>query len=675
MKKSEWETRKMPLSLRPKSHRKTDLFALLLLVGTSVCAQAGTPDWLRSAAKATVPSYPEKTPAVVLLDETVTTVSPSGEITSFERMAVKVLRASGRGYAVPRVFYDSDTKVSDFKAWTIAADGKEYEMKEKDAIEQRAANGEVYEDVRTKSFNPPALDTGTVVGWEYQQRRRPYILQQQEYFQGTLPVIDARYTLQLPPGWEYSTAWANTAKKEPAVAGGSYTWELTNLPGIDDEDDMPNWRTIAPRMAVNLIPASGSTLQVHTKWEDIGKWYAQLTSDRRQVTPAIQAKANELTAGKTSELDKIRAIAAYMQRDIRYVAIEIGIGGYQPHYASDIFNNHYGDCKDKATLMGALLKAAGIDSYYVSAQTTRGVVNENFPSASSFNHMIIAIPLAPGTPLEGLQSVVDHPTLGKLLIFDPTDQWTQVGYIPWFEQGNFGLLSTPDGGRLLRLPLEKPESNSLKRTASLKLDWYGNLSGNVEEIFSGPEAFYRREQLLAMDPDGRRKWLETYLTHFLAGFKVTSYEIENLNDYDHDLIVEYAFESTNYAKNMGSMAVIRPRVFGTKADDIVDLKDRHYGMELQSPTAQTDDFQITLPDGYTADELPPAVKASSPFGNYTSETKVEGKVLHYRREYELTGVEVPLDHLKDFNAFNGRILMDERSSALFQKGPPPTGNQ
>src|SRR5204863_3613605 len=125
-------------------------------------------------------------------------------------------------------------------------------------------------------------------------------------------------------------------------------------------------------------------------WANIGKWYSGLTSDRRNPTPEITSTAQQLSSGKAGFWEKVSAAAAFMQGKIRYVAIEIGIGGFQPHAAGDIFQRKYGDCKDKVTLMSTLLKQMGIDSHYLMVHTGRGVVAENVPS-THFNHVILAI--------------------------------------------------------------------------------------------------------------------------------------------------------------------------------------------------------------------------------------------------------------------------------------------
>src|SRR5206468_12881899 len=109
-------------------------------------------------------------------------------------------------------------------------------------------------------------------------------------------------------------------------------------------------------------------------------WYARLCAARRAPTPALQAKVRELTASASSTIDKMRALALFAQRDVRYVAIEIGIGGYQPHAAGEVFANRYGDCKDKVTALSAMLREIGVESYYVIVSTYRGVVDRQFAS-------------------------------------------------------------------------------------------------------------------------------------------------------------------------------------------------------------------------------------------------------------------------------------------------------
>src|SRR5581483_11582883 len=128
-------------------------------------------------------------------------------------------------------------------------------------------------------------------------------------------------------------------------------------------------------------------------WEDLGRWYAGLEKDRRQPTDEIRKKAAELTAGKTTDLDKISALYDFVATNFRYISLSFGVGRYQPHSASDVLHNQYGDCKDKHTLLAALLEASGYHASSVLINSNRKL-DVFVPSPSQFDHVISLVPLA-----------------------------------------------------------------------------------------------------------------------------------------------------------------------------------------------------------------------------------------------------------------------------------------
>src|SRR5205823_9470712 len=166
---------------------------------------------------------------------------------------------------------------------------------------------------------------------------------------------------------------------------------------------------------------------------------------------------------------KIKSVAKFVQEDIRYVAIELGIGGWQPHPASDVFTHRYGDCKDKATLMSSMLSAIGVESYYVVINTERGSITGDTPAHNGFDHAILAIKLPEGVNDSSLLATYQHPKLGKLLLFDPTNELTPFGQIGGYLQDNYGLLVAPDGGELVELPKQSSSMISIQRIAKLKM--------------------------------------------------------------------------------------------------------------------------------------------------------------------------------------------------------------
>ena len=136
-------------------------------------------------------------------------------------------------------------------------------------------------------------------------------------------------------------------------------------------------------MIVTFFPPGGKAANGFAAWNDMGRWYFNLVGERVDASPEIKEEVAKLTASANTPLQKMQAIAQFVQRDIRYVAIELGIGGLQPHPAPEVFSHRFGDCKDKATLMRSMLQEIGVPSYHVVINSQRGAVTRNMPGASS----------------------------------------------------------------------------------------------------------------------------------------------------------------------------------------------------------------------------------------------------------------------------------------------------
>ena len=208
-----------------------------------------------------LPEHDDKTDAVLLYSEHVLTVQANGKIKGTERAVYKILRVGGKKFGVVLVPFDADTRVSALHGWCIPAQGKDYEVKDKDGAEVSlgVANGELLTNLRTKVLQIPAADVGNIVGYEAEQELRPYVLQDEWLFQQQVPTVESRYTLQLPPGWEYKAAWFNHAEIVPTSIGSNqWQWVVKNVPAIKAERDMPPWRGVAEQMVLSIIPPGGA---------------------------------------------------------------------------------------------------------------------------------------------------------------------------------------------------------------------------------------------------------------------------------------------------------------------------------------------------------------------------------------------------------------------------------
>lgn len=641
------------------------LFALVAPV--LPLASAAPPEWLQMAAREHLSKYADETPAVVLRNEHITTVKNNGEVTTLYRRAYRILRPEGRRYGVVRVYFDSETRVASLKGWSMPAAGASYETGEKEAVDTVLFTDNLYEDTRQKVLRIPAAEPGAVVGYEYEQRRRPSILQDHWFFQEEIPVRLARFEVRLPSGWEYREYWANHATVQPQVAGsGQSIFTITDIPPIKVEPAMPAWQATAGQLVIQYI--GPNTTGSFKSWNDVGQWYSQLVTGRRDASPDLRQKAAELTAGLPGVSDKIRALAAFVQREVRYVAIEIGIGGYQPHSAQDILKNRYGDCKDKATLLSAMLKEIGVESYYVLINSRRGVVIPAFPSPLVFDHAILAIRLSTSAADEpGYASAVDHPQMGRLLFFDPTNPYVPLGHLPSILHSSYGLMVTPSGGELILLPLAPPSVNRVERTARLELRADGSLQGSVVENRSGAAAADFRGTWLNLSESERKTEIQRRFGPLSGTADIGSVSVKSVDKAGEDPVLSYDLRIPRYAASAGDLLLLRPRALGAWGEAILESPDRQQPRAFPATSVATDTVEINLPDGFAVDELPPAVQSDMGKVSYRAKAEIQGKVLRYTRQMQVNDVLISVPQLPELRHLYSQIAADEKATAVLKR--------
>jgi hypothetical protein len=663
---------------RAAYHRRQAATLLAALVCAFSLGAAGTrasnsdaPAWMHALVNVPLPAHDEKTDAVKLYSERIVTVQSADKIKTLVRVAYKILRPGGRELATVVIPFDAQTKVNFVHAWCIPAQGKDFEVKDKEAAEvavPAVPGSELITDLRAKLLRIPAADPGNIVGYEYEQEDHPFVLQDVWYFQGEHPSREDHYTLQLPVGWEYKASWLNHVEVAPTGTGNQWLWAVSGIPGIRDEYEMPPHRGIEGQMIISFVPPGGAG-KYFADWRDMGIWYNDLTRGRRDASADISQKTTALTAGSTATLAKMQAIAKFLQHDVRYVGIELGIGGFQPHAAGDVFAHRYGDCKDKATLMSTMLKGVGVDSYYVVINAERGAVTPDMPAhMGGFNHVILAIRLPEGMTDASLVAVMQHPKLGRILFFDPTDELTAFGTLRGALQANYGLLVTADGGELTELPQLSPGTNGVRRVARLTLTPDGTLKGDVKEIRYGDSAAYQRYALRTATKEADKiRPIETMLARSLPTYRLMTASVSNTEQTELPFVFNYSLVAENYAKSAGGLLLVRPRVMGNKSSDLLETKEtRQYAVEFDGPSQDMDSFEISLPAGYVVDDLPQPVSADYGFASYHSKAEVVGNVLRYSRTFEVKEPSVPLSKMSDLKMLYRIIASDERNTAVLR---------
>jgi len=285
-----------------------------------------------------------------------------------------------------------------------------------------------------------------------------------------------------------------------------------------------------------------------------------------------------------------------------------------------------------------------------------------FPSAMGFDHAIIAIRMSPAS-----HSSAEHPQLGSLVFFDPTDPYVRLGYLPAELQGNYGLIVGRSGGELIRLPLTAAQINSLSRAARFELTADGDLRGEIQESRTGAQASEFRGAWLNLSDAERTKRVRDFFGRQIAGLQLKNISVKNLDTPGSEPSLGYNFTIPRYATPAGDLLLVRPRVLGEWADETLASGTREQPIEFAAPFVRVENIEIALPEGYLADEIPPATSIDVGIASYNSKIEVEGRVLRYARQLEVKDVLVSVNRLPELRTFLRQIAVDERAKVVLKK--------
>jgi hypothetical protein len=644
---------------------------LIICVATSCNAVASddAPTWLREVSTRQVPAYEAKVPAAVLLDEAHATVDEAGKIVTFRRRALKILSLAGRNHAyASQVYVLGSGKVREMRAWVISPSGEVSKVGKESEYDRAYVTGDLYNDIRERGVNAgKKADPGWVFGYESTIEERPLFTQLVWHFQSNLPVLASRYILTLAPGGHAQGHIYNKFDVAPVVDGSTYTWEVRNLPFIDAEPLSPHLDSLAVTLAVSYYPAAAAKAQSplsFATWSAVSQWLSPLNDSPAVPDPAITAKAREITANARSDFEKIRAIGNVV-RHMKYVSIQTGMargGGYRPRLASDIFKTDYGDCKDKAVLMRALLSAVSLPSYamFVSAND-RTHVHEEWPSPEQFNHAIVAVRVGADV---SAPAVLEDKLLGRLLIVDPTNSVTPVGELPIAEQGGFGLVGAGETGALVRLPMAPPEANLTTREIRAEVTDLGELKASVHESAKGRTAASDRQVYYSRPRPEFDKVIERWVSTYATAAEVSNIEFA---DSDDSLTLNFNFAARGYGQlKAGRLMVFKPVLLGRRETVFLTEPKRSYPV-LLNPSSFREDIRIKVPSGFRPDELPDPVKLQSPFGEYSAKCQAANGELICSRTMETRAGIVPPEQYQAVREFYQKILAEEKSVVVLER--------
>jgi len=582
-------------------------------------------------------------PLSFLHDLTVNTVYANGLSSSFRQVAIQVHDEEGarslRGYPIP--YEPSIASVDVRSARVYRRNGDVLEATEQ--FEQPMADPayRMYYDSVNLVVVLPTLEPGDVVEIRYRVDDTAAENRMADYYgdlrvlQGSLPTARFEYVLRTPTS---RAIFANA----PALAGLSHErteaegrttdrYVATNVPALRGEERMPGPTEIAPYLHVST----------YSNWRDVGRWYWGLVHDQLIPDDELKRTVRELVAGAPDEATKVRRIHDWVVDHTRYVALEFGIHGYKPYRVTQVVRRGFGDCKDKASLLFAMFREAGIDAHIVLVRTRRnGNIADAPASLAIFDHAIAYVP-------------------SMDLYIDGTAEHSGMRELPEMDQGVTVLHVWADGSELRRTPVLPADRSRRERTYEFRLARDGSADVHATETVVGSEAAYVRANFEAEGT--REERLRTQLRGAFPGIELTSQTMTNLGDREAMPSIEWNGHVPRLAQADGEGLRVAPSAITDLVRMLAPTPTRTFALELGGLTTYVEHRTFVVPAGLRIGTLPEGGEAASPFGRVSIRFESSGDRVTSHVELVLSTDRVAAG---DFAAYRAWVDAADR---LFRK--------
>lgn len=399
-----------------------------------------------------------------------------------------------KNYGERSLEYNADTEtVTILQAYSIQPNGTRTELSEKDIHDQlrpAAQGAPAFYNLRAKTLVFPNLVAGSHIYYKYRNQTVNPLFPGQHHdtisYDPMLRYDEAKGKIIAPASIALKISSQDIEVKKGKTANGENTWEWdfrqAENEQIYSESETVDGADFQRQLHYSTFPS----------WPAFAEAYHQRTLEKSQVTPAINRLAAETVASAKDRRDEARLLYQWVSQNIRYVQVYVNDGYYVPHTAEEVFNNRYGDCKDKAVLLKALLKARNIESSLVLINLGKQYSLPEIPTTSAFNHAILYLP-------------------DWNIYTDPTNGFLPFGVISMATDDK-PVLHIDDGKGIQHTQPSHPDSNVYRTTTKLSIGEQGELSGTTETEFVGPGSADLRHG--ANDMSSADK--QNYVRHLLA---------------------------------------------------------------------------------------------------------------------------------------------------------------
>ncbi len=595
----------------------------------------------------------EDVDAVVVLDENEFIVRSENKAIYRKHRIVRINTEAGQKYGQVVVRENRYVKCTHISGKILDAEGNLIRKLGKGDIRKNPYFPEyvLYQDTKYQAFELKNRTFPYLVEYIYEKEYESLFFWPSWLPQMDVPVLQSTYTVVGHDKIDYRTHAVGLTEPPVQVKASERKWELTHIKPRATERSMPPEDRI--QMGLFFAPVAfkiGKSPGSFSSWDAVAKWYGALADGRYDLPPTAIQKVRELVSEASSDRQKVEILYRYLQDHTRYVAIELGIGAWQPYSAEWVFKNKYGDCKDLSTFMVAMLKACGISAYPTLIGTRdRGVLIRDFPS-NQFNHCITFVPLQRDT-----------------LWLECTADLIAAGELPSADEGCDVLVVKENAGEIVRTPQSTSRDNCQISTIKGHLTTLGKLAFSGELSSTGNVATRLRHSLRDNKGEERKRYLGSKLGRYLPVLDLATYEIDNLHqDFDQPLVVRVSGTSEKFGSRSAKRLFVNPNILNrVRPGSVPRAKKRQFSVYYSYPFSYVDSLSIDIPKGYVLENAPDPVEITMSFGFFKTTSHFSDGALRYTRIFRLDEKQIQQSDYEAYVSFMKNIVKNDQIPYVF----------
>jgi hypothetical protein len=588
---------------------KPSVFSLIFLF----LSLTATAQKLEYAVFAIPDSLKQNANAVVRSNEVFIDISSQNQMVVKTKVVTTVLNELGLNNLNLSENYDKNTKITKIEAIVYDAFGKELKtFKRKDFRDTSVADGiSIFNDSRALylDYTPTVYPFTMVMETEVSTPNTAFIQPWVPIEGYLMSVQKSSTTVSYKPELKLKYKEINFTGQsyiEKTETVGKINFSAKNIMARKREELTPGFTKVFPIVyfaleSFSLENVSGNA----TNWKEFGKWYYEsLLADTEEIPEETKVKIKQLVGAEKNPVEIAKLVYKYVQEKTRYVSIQVGIGGWKPMLAKDVDKLGYGDCKALTNYTRALLKTAGVDSYYTvvyaGSDDTKDL-QEDFASVQG-NHVILSLPTAKG-----------------LLWLECTSQVQPFGFQGDFTDDRNVLLIKPEGGEIVKTKTFTEADNNRFLKGSYSLSPEGHLKGQLTIISHGLQYDNYSKRYRMSKEDQIKVYKEEFANiNNLSIKKITLKDNPESIEFKEDL----ALEAEGYAQNTGGKLMFAPNAFDQNGYVPKKHKTREFPFQVQRGYTDESEIEVVIPDGYVIEAKPDGVQLDTEFGSYKIEFKV-----------------------------------------------------